>query len=305
MAYFQPSETVVRERHAEIKKQHAAVWVVRRSAFLPILDAAKVPPDLRDAAKAYNDRISNRLKSATATLLTPKSSRTRQRIHPLTAASDKHASLFPQQAHYMNPDFQRVWIDFCLLLSNLRDFLAEGRPGIVIFRGRGGSKLKVSDDYMAPDAAELPEEVSDVIAEWKAVLAKISTDLLKAPMDFSDSPLSESALRLNTIDKAYQNALNDFLPRFLGNKEFVVLPSGVEAWHETTSRARVALYVLKEQWIRAAWICHDDLRDSRQFTNYLKKAGLKGRWILAQESIEDKASDLAESAEDILEDAVR
>ena len=42
----------------------------------------------------------------------------------------------------------------------------------------------------------------------------------------------------------------------------------------------------------AAWTCHDDLRDNRQFAYYLRKAGLKGRWVLTQETIEDKVTDL-------------
>ena len=123
--------------------------------------------------------------------------------------------------------------------------------------------------------------------------------------DIGNRSLSESAQRLETIDKSYRKALDDFLPKFLGGDEFVVLPVGIESWFETKSRARLALYASKEEWIRAAWICHDDLRDNRQFAYYLRKAGWEGRWVLAQETLEDKATDWAESVEDIVEDAVR
>ncbi len=308
MAYFKASESGGPDAHAVTKEQHAAVWIVRRSAFLPIPDITKVPVDLRDSAKAYNDEMRGRLESATAGLLTSRPLGVGDRMHPLRAASSKQSSSFPGQADYLNPEFQQVWRDFCLRLNCLVDFRAQGRPGMITFHDRDGSKMKVSDSFssrIVRDGAELPEEIADMIVEWNAVMAKISSSLLEAPAEFGDHSYSKSDRRLSSIDKAYGRALADFLPRFLGNDEFIILPCGIESWFETRSRAKLALHVSKEQWVRAAWTCHDDLRDGRQFAHYLKKAGLKGRMILAQESLEGKASNFAESVEDIVEDAVR
>jgi hypothetical protein len=308
MAYFQTQEAAGRDAHALIKEQHAAVWIVRRSAFLPIPDVTKVPRDLRDSAKVYNDEMRGRLESATAGLLVANLSQGWDRMHPLRAAFSERSSSFPKQADYLNAEFQQVWRDFCMTLSSLQGFRADGRPDHVTFLGPDRSKLEVSDNFgsrVVPRAAELPEEIAGMIAEWRTVMAKISSSLLEAPAEFGDHSYSDSARRLKDIDKAHESTLDDFLPRFMSNDEFIILPCGIESWFETRSRAELALCASKEQWIRAAWTCHDDLRDNRQFAHYLKKAGLKGRLILAQESLEDKASDWAESIEDIVEDAVR
>lgn len=100
MAYFQAHRPAVRDAHADIKERHAAVWVVRRSAFLPILDVSKVPPDLRNTAKAYNNEMSDRLESATAALLVSQPLRSTEPMHPFSAASHEYANWFPKQADY-------------------------------------------------------------------------------------------------------------------------------------------------------------------------------------------------------------
>jgi hypothetical protein len=308
MAYFQTGQANSRDTHAQIKAQHARVWIVRRSAFLPILNMAELPPSLLDAAEAYTNDMRGRLKSATATLLAPQTPRMGNRVHPLSASSHKSAALFSKEADKLNPNFQQVWRDFFLRTNCLQDFRTEGRPGWVTFMGPDGLDMKVSnsvDAQMIPDVSELPPTILATLEEWQAAQTKISDSLLKAPLDFGDCSFMEGLRHLERIDKAYASALASFLPRFVDNDEFVILPDGIEAWFETRSRAKLALCVSKGKWISAAWTCHDDLKDHRQFAYYLKKAGWKGRQILAQETLEDKASDLAKSVEDGLRDALR
>lgn len=143
----QSPETADRDAYVDIMEQHAAVWVVRRSAFLPIRDISNVPADLRNLAKRYNGEMTARLESATATLLMSEASGDMERIHPLRAASHECANLFPKQADYLNPEFQQVWGDFCLRLSNLLGFRADGRIGRITFLGSDGSRLEVSASY--------------------------------------------------------------------------------------------------------------------------------------------------------------
>jgi len=308
MAYFQTDQAGSSDTHAQITEQHASVWIVRRSAFLPIQDLAKVPPALQEAANAYCSDMRDRLDSTAAPLLVAKAPQTINRVHPLSAAAHKSTKLFSTQAAYLNPDFQPAWQDLCLRVSRLLDFRAQGRPDMVTFFDRSGSELKVADRPNAqavPDPSDLPPEVQDKVLEWNALLTKLSDSLLKAPLAFRQHSFKHGMQGLQDIDQAYASALSEFLPRLVNSGEFIILPDGVKAWFETRSRAELALYVAKEKWISAAWTCHDDLRDKRQFAYYLKKAGWKGRQILAQETLEDKASDLAKSVEDGLRDALR
>ena len=308
MAYFDTGQPGVRDTHKDISEQHAALWIVRRSSFLPISDTSMVPQDFQDRANAYNNEMSDRLKSATAPLLLSASLSVLDRLHPLQVTRCKSARLFPKQDGYLNPHFQRSWREYCLYLSSLLNYCAKGRPDVRTFVDKNGLRMESSNKsgpWVISDIHELPEEIVNAIVEWKAVLAKISNSLLKAPANFNDLTPEQSVHDLRMIDQAFQKALTDFLPRFMSSEEFIIMPTGIESWFETRSKARLALYVTKEEWISAAWTSHDDLRDEQQFAHYLKRAGLRGRWILAQRTIEDKASGLAEFIEDVMKKAFR
>lgn len=310
MAYFQTEQPGSEAAHEQITEGHASVWIVRRSAFLPILDVAKVAPDLQDAARSYNSDMSKRLESAAALLLAAKPRRNRDPAHTLTltSASHKSASLFSKQADYLNPEFEQVWQDLCLRTSELMDFRTHGRTGWVTFFDSNDTQVQVSESLSSrvmPNLSELPTETLETVVAWQALVTAISARLLKAPLDFGNHSLKASAQCLRNIDRAYTDALSDFLPRFLANDEFIILPDGVAAWFETKSRAELALFVAEEQWIRAAWTCHDDLKDKRLFGHYLKKAGGKGHLILMQDTLEEEFSQAAESLEDMVQRALR
>jgi len=155
-----------------------------------------------------------------------------------------------------------------------------------------------------PDLNELPEDVRTIIAEWESALGDISSRLLEEPERLQDAPYNESHERLHEAERAFQQALSEFMPRFLANDAFVIFPMGIDAWFETSARAELALHVAHKQWVRAAWTCGDDLDNQALFAAYLKKAGPRGRWILAQNRLEDMASDISTRLERGFERAV-